>query len=251
MTSVLYGSSGRVATITLNRPDCLNAINADLAQAFARALLRAETDPEIDVILLNASGRAFCAGDDLVELASGELDDQRLADQVEDLQSATRTIMLGRKPVVCAAQGWIVGGAVAWLLNADFVVVSEDAVLFCPEAKHGLFPTGGVSILLAEQCGQSMANQVLWLGERLDAKQMLGHRIATRVAPRDGLDAAALALVQQLLDLPAVSRTRLKRARAEPLADRLEMAMAFETACCLKAVSDVEMRARVGAGDWR
>lgn len=250
MTSVVYRSAARVARITLNRPEQLNAINADLARGFADALSRAVGDPDADVILIEAEGRAFCAGDDLVELAAGALDEKDLARFVGDLQSATRSIMLGDKPVVCAAQGWIVGGGAAWPLNADFTVVADDAVLFCPEARHGLFPTGGVSMLLAERCGLRLANDVLWLGERLDAPRMVAAGLASRVTSREGLAAAAEALVAELLDLPAASRTRFKRAQAKPLAPRLESALAFETAHCLEAASDRELRARMAAEGW-
>lgn len=251
MSSVLYLASERLARITLNRPERLNAINADLARAFSAALTRATSDPAVDVILLDANGRAFCAGDDLVELADGALDSGALAGMVEDLQRATRMIVLGDKPVVCAAQGWIVGGGAAWPLNADFLLVSEDAVLFCPEARHGLFPTGGVSMLLAEHGGPRLANDVLWLGEKLDAHRMLDRQIASRIAPREDLAAMTAEVVQRLLALPAASRTRLKRTRAGQLASRLEAALEVETRHCLDAGSDPELRARVASGNWR
>ncbi|MBQ1542737.1 MAG: enoyl-CoA hydratase/isomerase family protein [Caulobacteraceae bacterium] len=251
MTPVIYRSAAKTARITLNRPDRLNAINAELARAFADALSKAAKDPGVEVVLIEAAGRAFCAGDDLVELTAGALDDGVMTRFVEDLQSATRTIMLGDKPVVCAAQGWIVGGGAAWLLNADFTIVSDDAVMFCPEAKHGLFPTGGVSLLLAERCGHAVANDVLWLGEKLDAPRMVERQIASRVTPRDGLADAAEDLVRRLLDLPAASRTRLKRSRGGQLAQRLEAAMAFEAARCLEAGADPGLQARIASGGWR
>lgn len=251
MSTVIYRAAAGLARITLNRPARLNAINADLARAFASALAEAAADPDVEVIVIDASGRAFCAGDDLVELAAGVLAESAMAAFIDDLQSASRTIVLGDKPVVCAAQGWIVGGGAAWPLNADFVVVAEDAVLFCPEARHGLFPTGGVSMLLAERCGPLLANNVLWLGERLDARRMVEHRIASRVVPRGDLTAAAEGIARELLDLPAASRTRFKRSRAEQLEQRLEAAMGFEAVCCLEASLDPELQARVASDRWR
>lgn len=247
MQTVLYRQDAGVARITLNRPGRLNAINATLAAELAAALGRAGASAAVEVVILDAAGRAFCAGDDLEELAAGAVDAEGAKAFIADLQDATRSIMLGDKPVICAAQGWIVGGGAAWPLNADFCLMADDAAMFCPEAAHGLFPTGGASILLPERLGAALANRVLWLGERLTAESMLAHGMATAVVPAAQLAAAADDLARRLLALPAASRRRLKQARSGDLAERLERALAFEARCCLEAGGDPEVRARVAA----
>lgn len=247
MPAVLYSEHEGVARVTLNRPGRLNAINADLAAGLAAALRRASASASAQVIVLDAAGRAFCSGDDLEELAAGAIDAAGAEAFIAQLQDATRSIMLGDKPVICAAQGWIVGGGAAWPLNADFCLVADDAVLFCPEASHGLFPTGGASILLPERAGAAMANQILWLGTRLSAQQILDHGLATEIVARDELAAAADRLAKRLLALPAASRARLKQARAADLAERLERALANETRCCIEAANDPDVRTRVAA----
>jgi len=247
MSPVLYAEHAGVARVTLNRPRRLNAIDADLAAQLAAALARAIASETAEVVVLDAAGRAFCAGDDLEELAAGELDAKGAEAFVGHLQDATRSIMFGDKPVICAAQGWIVGGGAAWPLNADFCLVAEDAVLFCPEAAHGLFPTGAASVLLPDRAGAVLANQVLWLGARLNAQQMVARGLAHAAVPTDRLAQEADDLARRLLALPAISRRRLKQARAHELRDRLERALAFETRCCLEAAGDPQVRARVAA----
>ncbi|WP_374571244.1 enoyl-CoA hydratase/isomerase family protein [Phenylobacterium sp.] len=249
MDAVLYGEAGGIARITLNRPDRLNAINTALIGGLRAALSRAIASPAAEVIILQGAGRAFCAGDDLEEFGAGLVDAAGAEAFIADLQTVTRQIMLGPKPVVCAAQGWIVGGGSAWPLNADFALLAEDATLFCPEAAHGLFPTGGMTMLVEAGAGPALARRVLWMGERLGAAQMLAAGLASAVVPRDRLEAEAEALAARLLALPAGSRRRLKAARAADVRDRLECALAFEAAACLEAVFDAETQARVAA-NW-
>lgn len=247
MPPVLYTERDGIAYVTLNRPERLNAINAALASGLVDALRRATASTSAEVIVLAGAGRAFCAGDDLDEFSAGGVDAAGAEAFIDALQEVTRLIMLGPKPVICAAQGWIVGGGAAWPLNADFCLVAHDAVMFCPEAAHGLFPTGGATVLLAERAGQALANRVLWLGERLGADQMLAAGLATAVAPASALMDEATALARRLMTLPAASRRRLKAARAADLADRLERAMAYEARYCLEAAFDLEARKRVAA----
>lgn len=247
MTPVLYEARGGIARITLNRPERLNAINAALTFGLGEALARAMAAAEVDLVVLGGAGRAFCAGDDLVEFGAGATSEAEARAFVAGLQAVTRLIQLGPKPVVCAAQGWIVGGAAAWPLNADFVVLAENAVMFCPEAAHGLFPTGGASILMEERLGAAQAAKVLWLGQRLGAAELAAAGIATSVVPASDLDVAAEALCQQLLALPAASRRRLKAVRADAVRPRLEEALTREAALCLEAALDAETLARVAA----
>ncbi|MFN3523793.1 MAG: enoyl-CoA hydratase/isomerase family protein [Phenylobacterium sp.] len=247
MTAVLYEARGPVARITLNRPERLNAINTGLVFGLVEALARAMDGDEIQVAVLAGAGRAFCAGDDLVEFGAGAKSRDEATAFIEGLQAVTRLIQLGPKPVVCAAQGWIVGGAAAWPLNADFLVLAEDAVMFCPEAAHGLFPTGGASILLEERLGPARAAEMLWLGRRIGAAELFSAGVAAAMVPPAELDGAVEALCGRLLALPAASRRRFKAARAQAVGPRLEEALAREAGLCMEAALDAETLARVAA----
>ncbi|WEK02486.1 MAG: enoyl-CoA hydratase/isomerase family protein [Candidatus Sphingomonas phytovorans] len=235
-----------VAIVSLDRAERLNAISFDLLGDLIDALDRAADDPMVRVILLRAEGRAFCAGDDLAEFIEG-FGNEKAHAFIDRLQAVTRQIMLGTKPVVCAIQGAVVGGGAAWPVNADVAIASDDAVLFCPEAAFGLFPTGGMSMLLDERCGPARVTDILWLGEHLDAQGLLKERIVSRVVPRVALEEASLAVADRLAMLPPESLARFKSARVEDIGLRLEAALARESRHCLAAGDSLEVRARVQA----
>lgn len=245
MSEILFETHGPVGVITLNRPQRLNAINLQLLVGLNAALERATGDAAIDVILLQAAGRAFCSGDDLDEFTGGMQDAAEAGRFIGELQQVTRRIVLGPKPVVCAAQGWIVGGGAAWPLNADFSVLADDAVLFCPEAGYGLFPSGGTTLLLPERCGPARAAQILWLGEKLNAERLRAERIFCEITPRSELAAASMMLAERVAALPAESRARYKQARARHLREPLEAALTYEAACCLDAALNSDVHRRI------
>lgn len=245
MPPVLYSANAGVATISLNRPERLNAINRGLIESLNAALDKAGSDNAVKVILLTSEGRAFCAGDDLVEFAKMAGDASLAKIMIDDLQGVTRRIMLGEKPVVCAARGWAVGGGASWLINADFLVIADDVVLFCPEASYGLFPTGGMTVLLNDRCGPENAARVLWLGSRLTAARMGELGFTPDICSAEEVLPRALELAREIADLPDVSRLRYKKARASDVAARLEQAMSFEAQCCLEASIDVNVRNRI------
>jgi enoyl-CoA hydratase/carnithine racemase len=234
----------RIAVITLARPERLNAISSSLLVAFADALDRAAASAA-DVILLQAEGRAFCAGDDLAELAANEPTADHATGFVARLQDISRKLMFGGKPVICAAQGYIVGGGAAWPLNADFSILANDAVMFCPEANWGMFPSGGVTALLPACCGPVRANEILWRGLKVGGEELVANGIAGQSVPKEELAAAARTLANEIADLPATSRRRMKALRVAQWQDHIEAAMAIESRYCIESSTDPEMRAKV------
>jgi enoyl-CoA hydratase/carnithine racemase len=241
---VKFHVEGCIAVITLSRPDRLNAISSALLDAFSACLVQAEASVA-DVILLEAEGRAFCAGDDLAELAANEPTQEYATDFVARLQDISRRLMFGSKPVICAAQGYIVGGGAAWPLNADFSIVADNAILFCPEASWGMFPSGGVTALLPACCGPVRANEIIWRGVRVGATQLVANGIAGQLVPAAELAEAARALANEIANLPEASRRRMKKLRAHQWRERIETAMAIESRYCLESALDPAMRAKV------
>ncbi len=145
--TVLSECSGGIRTITLNRPDCLNAMNPQLLEDTARAFRDANADEAARVILFTGAGRAFCAGDDRDQHRhpASEAEARRL---VESIQQVTREIVFGVKPVIGAIHGWAVGGGFEWAINCDLTVWSKSARAFFPEMSLNLFVTGAVTSLL-------------------------------------------------------------------------------------------------------
>jgi enoyl-CoA hydratase/carnithine racemase len=241
---VKFHIEDRIAVVTLARPERLNAISYDLLRDLASGLDSAEASAT-DVVLLEAEGRAFCAGDDLAELASNEPTTAHATDFVARLQDISRKLMFGGKPVICAVQGYIVGGGTAWPLNADFSIFADDAVMFCPEASWGMFPSGGVTALMPACCGPVRANEIIWRGIKVKASELVLTGIARQCVPSTELGTAARALANEIADLPVASRRRMKALRLAQWQDRIEAAMAIESRYCVEAAADPEMRAKV------
>ena len=164
MSVVNYEVEDRVATITLNRPDSLNAMNRKLIDETASAFAVANADGSVRVILFTGAGRAFCAGDDRHEHQHPE-NEVEARDLVDAIQRVTDEIVLGKKLVVGAINGWAVGGGFEWAINCDFSVWASSARAFFPEVSLNLFVTGGVTSLLPALVGLNKAREMLFLGE--------------------------------------------------------------------------------------
>ena len=141
-----------VRTITLNRPDSLNAMNRQLIDDVTCAFDDANADPSTRAIIFTGEGRAFCAGDDRHAHVHPENEEQA-RDVVDAIQRATRAIVFGAKPVVGAINGWAVGGGFEWAINCDFPIWARSARGFFPEVSLNLFVTGGVTALLPALVG--------------------------------------------------------------------------------------------------
>jgi enoyl-CoA hydratase/carnithine racemase len=158
-----------VTTITLNRPDRLNAMNRQLVDDLARAVDDANADALTSVIVLTGAGRAFCAGDDRHDHVHPESEAQA-REAVDAIQRATNAIVFGAKPVVGAINGWAVGGGFEWAINCDFPIWAESAQGFFPEVSLNL----RASSLLPALVGLNTAREMLFFGERYDAAWFAG-----------------------------------------------------------------------------
>ena len=208
VTSHLAGDG--VRTITLNRPESLNAMNRQLIDDVALAFDDANTDDSTASIVFTGAGRAFCAGDDRREHVHPE-NEAQARDLVEAIQRATEAITFGAKPVVGAINGWAVGGGFEWAINCDFPIWAASARAFFPEVSLNLFVTGGVSSLLPALVGLNTAREMLFLGERYDAPALLRMGVAWHVVPDDELIASAEHVARQLAALPPLSVRAMKR----------------------------------------
>ena len=244
--TVLSIDDGGVCAITLNRPARLNAINPALLAGLNAALARANADERIGAIVLTGAGRAFCAGDDLVDQRSMNVaDETALTGFVDAIQQVTRHIMFGDTPVVAAVRGWAVGGAFSWPVNCDFSVWSDDARAFFPELKIGLYPSGAVTCLLPLQVGPAQAREMLFTSRKYTAPELLDCGLASEVVPGHRLLDAAIARAQALASLPAPARRALKRALVDPHRDAIEAALAAEAAAVIATMRDPETCARI------
>ena len=242
--SVLYSTRDKVATITLNRPHRLNAINPELLRDFQTALDSANCDVDVRTIVLRGEGRAFCAGDDLKEFDQQSTDEAKTRAYIEQIQDITRGLCLNDKMVVGAIHGWAVGGGLEWTINCDFVVMAESCRFFFPEISLGVFVTGAVTRLLVDQIGLQRARQMILFGERYSARDAGRLGFDWHIVPDDEVVEEATELARRISELPPAPVGNLKRALRSSPSGALEAAMAIETQATLEGFLDPESAER-------
>lgn len=230
---------GGVRVISLNRPESLNAMNRSLIDDVARAFDDANCDPETKAIIFTGEGRAFCAGDDRNEHIHPE-NEAEARDLVEAIQRATRAMVFGQKPVVGAINGWAVGGGFEWAINCDFPIWAETAKGFFPEVSLNLFVTGAVTALLPALVGLARAREMLFLGERYDARQLQEYGVAWRVVPDAELIQTARTLAEKLARQPQLSVRAMKRTLNSVANADLNRALQLETDATVAGFMDPE-----------
>lgn len=238
-SAVLSERDGAVRTITLNRPERLNAMNRQLIDDVAEAFNDAHQDAATKAIIFTGAGRAFCAGDDRREHVqpTGEAEAR---DLVEAIQRATEAIIFGPKPVVGAINGWAVGGGFEWAINCDFPLWAETAKAFFPEVSLNIFVTGGVTSLLPALVGLLKAREMLFLGERYDAFALQALGVAWRVVPDDELQSAARDVASRLAELPSLAASAMKRVLNQTASTDLLGSLRLETYATIAGFLDPE-----------
>lgn len=194
---LLIENFGTIRRITMNRPDKLNALNHGLIVALHEAFTAAGGDDSVDVIILAAAGRAFCAGYDLEEDAEGGAMDAASwhAELSESVEHMT-TILRQSKPVIAQVQSYCLAGGTDLMLAADIAVASDDAKFGYVDIRFG---SGVVTMLLPWVVGVRKAKELLFTGEdRISAEDALQMGLVNRVVPADELEAATMALAQEI-----------------------------------------------------
>ncbi|MGW4340386.1 crotonase/enoyl-CoA hydratase family protein [Rhodococcus koreensis] len=193
--AALWERRGGIGIITLNRPKALNAVNGALSTAVGTLLEQAENDPDVRVIVVTGSGRAFCAGADLKALATGG---NIAAEGHPEWGFAGYAQHWISKPTIAAVNGFALGGGTELVLASDLAVVDEEAKLGLPEVKRGLFAAAGGVIRLQQQIPKKVALEIALTGEPITAAQGKELGLVNRVAPAGTALAVALELAEQI-----------------------------------------------------
>ena len=181
---VLYDGDDKVSIITLNRPEKLNAISAELQQQLTDAFARADTDAATSVVLLRAEGRSFCAGYDISAKEPGA-DDWRsdAAKAHEHLRPQMEFEMLPwmmKKPVIASVQGHVMGGGCELVMLCDLTIAADNASFGEPEVR---FSSVGPAIVMPMIIGYKKARELLYFGDTIDARTALDLGMVNRVVP--------------------------------------------------------------------
>jgi len=209
---VLEKREDGVATLTLNRPERMNALNKDLVLALNDALTRVEADQEINVVVLAGAGRAFCAGGDLLAIGKGKQEND-LTELQPVLRSGMQMVLkmrTMRQPVIAVVHGAAAGAGMNIALAADLRIASEDATFGQNFAKVGLFPDYGGTYFLPQLVGPAKAAELFYTGDMIDAKEALRLGIVNRVVPLAQLESEVRALAQKIAQGPAIAIRAVK-----------------------------------------
>ena len=201
-----------VLSVALDRPSKKNALNRDMYRALTEALVTAQQDPSIRVVVLSGSGGDFTAGNDLGDFLN-------FLESPETFPALTfvRTLALFPKPIVAAVTGAAIGIGTSMLFHCDLVFASSDAIFSMPFINLGLVPEAGVSLLAPIRLGTARATQALLLGEAFSAQQALEMGLVNAVTSPGGVKEMAIEASSRLAkkDPFALNVTR-RLMRGEP-----------------------------------
>ena len=224
---------GAATTIELNRPESLNAWNAQLGHDLLAAITAVAEDDGVRAVVITGAGRAFSAGADLRDLSGRE---ERTAEGHPDVRKALTeryhpiitTIRTMPKPVLAAVNGPAVGIGLSLALASDLVVAAESSYLLLAFVNIGLVPDGGSSLFVPTRVGFARATEMAMLGERIPAPQALDWGLVNRVVPDDAFASEVAALRDRLAAGPTRSYAGAKRQLNHWLYARMEEQLELE-----------------------
>ncbi len=187
-----------VATIRLNRPDALNALNADLLGELSHAVADVGSDESIKAVVVRGEGRAFCAGDDLISFDTMLDDARRLGDYVQQLNSCLFQFEELPIPAIALVHGFTLAGGLELMLACDMAIAAEDARIGDQHANFGLMPGGGSTQRLPRRIGMPRAMELLTTGRWLSGTEAVEWGLALRAVPTESLDEELERLVSQI-----------------------------------------------------
>ena len=208
MAEVEYEAGGRIARLTLNRPERGNALTPTLLSELAAAVEEADLNPEVHVLLLAGRGKGFCGGYDLVWSAEGQLpnhDPKQPWDPMLDYAGMSRnvrtfmTLFHCTKPVVCQVQGFCVAGGTDLALCSDLLVIAANAKIGYPPARVWGSPT---TAMWAYRLGPQRAKRLLFTGDSLSGAEAVEWGLAIEAPPPDQLEERAETLAVRIAQVP-------------------------------------------------
>jgi len=224
--------SDNIATITLNRPDVLNAVNERMGKELLDALRSAEKEDDVHCLIITGSGRAFCAGEDIQDLRSqyerGE--NPKLGERLLlKYNPIIRQIRRMEKPVIAAVNGVAAGAGAGIAYSCDIRVASDNAKFLQAFIKVGLAPDSGTSFFLPRLAGFSKAMELSLTGDELTSKDAERLGLVSKVVPAEQLMGTARELATKLAQGPSRAIGLTKRALNKSISSDLETVLEYES----------------------
>jgi 2-(1,2-epoxy-1,2-dihydrophenyl)acetyl-CoA isomerase len=244
METVRLDRRGAELRIVLDRPDVMNAWDAQLGVDLQAAVSEAAGDDEVRAVVITGAGRAFSSGADL--RAGFETTPEGHPDLEKVLRERYHPIIAGvrrmPKPVIAAVNGPAVGIGCSLALCCDLIVARESAYFLLAFVNIGLVPDGGSSLLLPERVGLARATEMAMLGERIGARQALEWGLINRVTPDDGFDAAVDDLAARLAAGPTAAYAGAKEQLNAWLFARMDAQLELEASVQQRAAASADFK---------
>lgn len=232
---IIYEKEAGVATIKLNRPKVLNAMNKQLWLDFQEALEDVKGDPEIKALIVTGEGRAFSTGADLKDSKDRSIEDYR--EYLVELQETSRKIIRFEKPTIAAINGYALGSGYELALACDIRIAANEAKIGSPEASVTSSVTGGAMRLVQDLIGPGKAKELLFTAEYIDGKEAERIGLVNKSVPLDQLMAETKSMAERIAKNSTFSIKMIKKglnmARGEV---SLEALMDYEIEACLACV---------------
>lgn len=210
---VLFSKEEGIGTITLNRPEALNALGGGMRQEILSALEVAVADPEVKVIVITGAGKAFCAGGDVNEFVSGVRPDADLPfDQRPTRDKIVLLIQNTGKPVIASVNGVAAGGGCNLALACDMRIASDRARFAEVFVRRGLHPDWGGTWFLPRLVGYAKAAEIIFSGEVIDAQEALRLGLVNKVVPHEELPKATKEFAMKFIKNAPIPISLAKRA---------------------------------------
>jgi enoyl-CoA hydratase/carnithine racemase len=226
-----------VLTLTFNRPQKKNAFTGEMYEQATRALLEADANDAVRVVVLSGAGGAFTAGNDLKDFL-----EHPPTGEDSHVFRFLRALAHHSRPVVAGVDGVAVGIGTTLLLHCDYVAASERAVFSMPFINLGLSPEGASSVLLPRVAGLALASELLMFGEPFDAATALRAGIVNQVVPEASLAEVVQKRAAALAAKPVESLRLTKRLLREPLRATVDEALSREGALFVQRLGSAEAR---------
>jgi 2-(1,2-epoxy-1,2-dihydrophenyl)acetyl-CoA isomerase len=243
---VLYQVDGAVATITLNRPDVLNALNTPLMLALREALTQAQTDEAVRAVIVTGAGRGFSAGADLASSSPGGGSDpgSTLRDRYHPVITLMRSMP---KPIISAVNGVAAGAGMSIAMAGDIILAGRSASFLQAFSKIGLVPDAGSTWFLPRYVGDVRARAMAILADRISAEDAKSFGLVWQVCEDDALQTQAREMAAKLASMPTRAYAMIKEALNDSHQRDLPAQLELEAELQMKAAKTEDFREGVAA----
>jgi enoyl-CoA hydratase/carnithine racemase len=201
MSDMTCEIADHIATITFNRPERMNTISSAMLNELTRTFVAVNENPDVRVVVLTGTGRAFCAGLDLNEASAGKGigSSERRAPETIDLRNTPPTVLFAMdKPVICALNGSAAGYGMDLALGCDIRIMADNAKLAAAFVKRGVVPESGGTWFLPRMLGWAKAAEIIFTGRTLGAAECLAEGLVNKLVPADEVAEAARAMALEI-----------------------------------------------------